>query len=347
MTTERRDAIRIVEHDPTWAVTFAEQATVIATVLAPCLVRPLEHIGSTAITGLAAKPIVDMVAVVHDISEVPARVAALTTAGWMHAPEPTDEQLGRMSFCFPSIEHRTHHLHVVEAKSTGWPGWLAYRDRLRSDAPARDEYATLKRDLAARFGADPNERDAYRAGKAGFIARITQDAIRDGVTAEVRARAGQAVDAREAESVRRFLELAPSLERPFDEDADPVHVTGSALVVSERGVILLKHKRLGLWLQPGGHIDPGETPAQAAVRESCEETGLRVNLLEDALIHLDVHPGPKGHTHLDLRYLCAAPPDDPQPPEDESPDTFWFGWDDALDLADDGLRGLLLARRPR
>lgn len=172
-------------------------------------------------------------------------------------------------------------------------------------------------------------------------------AVIDEVLDQVRARGDAPVDEREAESVRRFLELAPPLDRPFDEDGDPVHVTGSAIIVGERGVILHKHRRLGIWLQTGGHIDPGETPAEAAVRESCEETGLAVTLVEPTIIHVDVHPGPKGHTHLDLRYLCTAPPDDPSPADDESPDTFWFGWDEAIEIAEPGLRGLLLTRRPR
>ncbi len=171
-------------------------------------------------------------------------------------------------------------------------------------------------------------------------------ALIDDVCAQVRLRGDAPVDEREATSVRRFLELAPGLAEPFSETADPVHVTGSALVVSGRGVILHKHKRLGLWLQPGGHIEAGESPAEAAVRESCEETGLAATLAHDVLIHIDVHPGPKGHTHLDLRYLCNAPPLDPSPPEDESPAAFWFTWDEAIDRADPGLRGLLITRRP-
>ena len=67
------------------------------------------------------------------------------------------------------------------------------------------------------------------------------------------------------------------LDDPLDQALDAVHVTGSAIVVGPRGVVLLRHKRLGLWLQPGGHIDPGETPWDAALREAQEETGLEVS----------------------------------------------------------------------
>ena len=97
--------------------------------------------------------------------------------GWLAAPEPTDEGDHKLSFCFPSIERRSHHLHVVEESSRSWRGWLAFRDYLRSHADARQEYAALKQRLAAAHGGDPNERDAYRAGKAEFIRTITTRAL--------------------------------------------------------------------------------------------------------------------------------------------------------------------------
>lgn len=162
---------------------------------------------------------------------------------------------------------------------------------------------------------------------------------------EIQRRADEPVDDREAASASRILEELPRLARPFDEHADPFHVTGSALIVGPRGVVLHKHRKLGIWLQPGGHVDPDETPAEAAVREASEETGLPVELAEETIIHVDVHPGPNGHTHLDLRYLCTAPDHEPTPPPAESQEVFWFSWDAAIEMADEGLRGLLLARR--
>ncbi|HWL41302.1 MAG TPA: NUDIX domain-containing protein [Ilumatobacter sp.] len=150
-------------------------------------------------------------------------------------------------------------------------------------------------------------------------------------------------DHAERASVERFLTEYARLDDPFSETADPVHVTGSAIVVGPRGVILLKHKRLGLWLQPGGHVDPGEAPWEAAVRESREETGLPVTLTSPELVHVDVHAGGRGHTHLDLRYLVGVDGDpDPVPPEGESQEVFWFAWPAAVERAsDDRLKGLL------
>lgn len=161
-------------------------------------------------------------------------------------------------------------------------------------------------------------------------------------------RARTAVDERERLSIELFEYHLPRLERPYDEAADPVHVTASAIVAGTRGVVLHLHKRLGLWLQPGGHIEPGETPADGALREAREETGLVVSHPEAAarLVHVDVHPGPKGHTHLDVRFIVEADEHDPAPGEGESPEARWFTWEAAIGVADAGLVGALKAMRP-
>lgn len=161
------------------------------------------------------------------------------------------------------------------------------------------------------------------------------------------------VDDREATSIKRFLTAYDYLADPFDQELDAVHVTASGIVIGDRGVMLLKHKRLGIWLQPGGHVDPGETPWEAARRETQEETGLDARLngpFDDdgvpVLVHVDVHDGGRGHTHLDLRYLVDVGAADPAPPDGESQEIAWFAWPDAIALADPGLRGALLALRP-
>ena len=150
-------------------------------------------------------------------------------------------------------------------------------------------------------------------------------------------------DERERHSIEEFLRVVPSLAHPFDEQADPRHVTGSAIVVGNRGVLLHRHKRLNMWLQPGGHIEAGETPAQAAAREAHEETGLPIRHPRSGpwLVHLDVHPGLRRHTHFDVRYLVNAPDDDPSPAEGESQDAAWFEWDEAIGMVDAGLAGAL------
>lgn len=137
----------------------------------------------------------------------------------------------------------------------------------------------------------------------------------------------------------RFLGELARLDRPCDEYADPTHATASGIVVGRRGTVLHRHKRLGIWMQPGGHIDPGETPGTAALREATEELGLPVAHPEGGplLLHLDVHEAALGHTHLDLRYLLIGTDGDPHPPLGESPDARWYGWDEARAVADGGL----------
>jgi 8-oxo-dGTP pyrophosphatase MutT (NUDIX family)/GNAT superfamily N-acetyltransferase len=166
--------------------------------------------------------------------------------------------------------------------------------------------------------------------------------IRDQVTGR------RPVDARERYSMQQFVELFDPIEQPFLEQAGPVHVTGSAIVVTaDRSRVLLhKHKRLGMWLQPGGHIDPGELPWQGALREAVEETGLPASLVDDHLVHVDVHPGPRGHTHHDQRYLVESPHVPPAPPEGESPDVQWLQWHRAIALTEPGLEGALRALQP-
>lgn len=178
---------------------------------------------------------------------------------------------------------------------------------------------------------------------------MTPDELRERVRADVAAR--RPVDEREATSIELFLPTYDALEEPFSRSADAVHVTASGIVIGPRGVLLHRHRRLGTWLQPGGHIDPGELPWDAARREVDEETGVSTEyaeLLDDGtppLVHVDVHAGGKGHTHLDLRYLLVAGDVRPDPPPGESQEVGWFDWERAIEIADDGLRGALRSLR--
>jgi 8-oxo-dGTP pyrophosphatase MutT (NUDIX family) len=146
------------------------------------------------------------------------------------------------------------------------------------------------------------------------------------------------VDEREERSIAATVERLALPGDPYDQDLDPHHLTASAFVISSRGVILHRHRRLGIWVQPGGHVDHAETPREAVVRETLEETGLVVRHAQpESLFHVDLHPGPRGHTHYDLRYVVLAAPDDPSPGPGESPEVFWFDFDAATQRCEPAL----------
>jgi len=162
----RRDPIPIVAYDPEWPSLFTRERDRLEPVLAPWLVEPIEHIGSTAVPGLPAKPIIDMVAPIADHAAFHSALPPLNELSWVHVPEPGDEAARKWSICFPDVAWRTHHLHVVEQRSPCWRDWLAFRDHLRTDPDAAAQYGRIKADLASR---DDRDRTAYRTGKAPFI----------------------------------------------------------------------------------------------------------------------------------------------------------------------------------
>jgi len=161
-------------------------------------------------------------------------------------------------------------------------------------------------------------------------------------------------DAAERDDLETIRAFVARERAPFDRRLRDGHLTGSALVVSESGreTLLLHHRKLDRWLQPGGHANPDETSGErVALREAREETGLeglRLHPNAPRPLDVDVHDIPArgdepAHQHLDLRYLVLGPAG-ARPDRDhaETNDCRWFRWDElaALDL-DNGLRRAL------
>jgi 8-oxo-dGTP pyrophosphatase MutT (NUDIX family) len=130
------------------------------------------------------------------------------------------------------------------------------------------------------------------------------------------------------------------------------HITASALVIDPDGgrVLLTLHKKLQMWLQMGGHCEPGDARlADAALREATEESGVPgLSLLPGGPVRLDRHPiPPPCHCHFDVQYAVVAPPDATHTISDESLDLRWFGYDEVPKVADESVVRLLVATRAR
>jgi GrpB-like predicted nucleotidyltransferase (UPF0157 family) len=158
--------IVVVPYDPSWPARFESEKQILARILAPCIAGPIEHVGSTSVPGLAAKPVIDIMVAVESLDASRPAIAAVAQAGYLYWPYRADVMHW---FCKPSEAHRTHHLHLVPYRSALWQARLAFRDALRADSRLAEEYAQLKFQLAERHR---HHREAYTESKSGFIQRV-------------------------------------------------------------------------------------------------------------------------------------------------------------------------------
>jgi GrpB-like predicted nucleotidyltransferase (UPF0157 family) len=169
---ERAEPVEVVAYDPAWPAAFETLRTRIAPVLGELAVG-IEHVGSTAVPGLDAKPILDVDVVIRyasDFDEVARRLASL---GYQHLGDLGI--VGREAFRAPAGAPR-HHLFVCASGSAALQAHLTLRDALRADPALVTAYGTLKRELALQFRDD---RDSYTEGKTAFILSVLLD-VREG-----------------------------------------------------------------------------------------------------------------------------------------------------------------------
>jgi len=138
-------------------------------VLGRWLLAPVEHVGSTAVPGVAAKPILDLQAAVADLACAPRIATVLAPTGWHHVPPALDRRPWRRSFVQVIDGHRSAHLHLMTLGSPRWDEQLTFRDALRADRALAQRYAALKQRLVARHADD---REAYTTAKSAFIRAV-------------------------------------------------------------------------------------------------------------------------------------------------------------------------------
>lgn len=160
----RSNEVRIDAYDPAWPGRFAAEARRLRAALG-AHVAAIEHIGSTSVPGMPAKPIIDIAVAVDSLAPLESLEQALAGCGYVAKGEfglP-----GRQFFLREAPD--VFHVHVVEKHSGHFSAWLRFRDALRADAAVRDAYAALKHGLAARFAGN---RPAYTAAKGEFIRAV-------------------------------------------------------------------------------------------------------------------------------------------------------------------------------
>ena len=160
------DAIEIVPYDPAWPASYENEAALVLT----CLDHPplrIAHMGSTAVVGLAAKPVIDIIVLVADLDQVRPSIPTLEATGYSYWRDNPDKTKLFLVKGLPPAPQRTHHLHVY-TYAKEFDRRIRFRDALRESASLRADYVGLKQGLAERFAGD---REAYTAGKAEFIDR--------------------------------------------------------------------------------------------------------------------------------------------------------------------------------
>jgi GrpB-like predicted nucleotidyltransferase (UPF0157 family) len=162
------EPFEVVAYDPAWPHQFEAERALLEAVLEPWLEEGIHHVGSTAIPGLAAKPIIDMIAGVRDLIEARAAFDPLQNHSYEHTPHRAGiaHHFSKPSDRFYAT---THGLHLTEPGSDLWRERLAFRDALRDDAVLTTEYESLKRRLAREHPADIG---AYTAGKREFVVQV-------------------------------------------------------------------------------------------------------------------------------------------------------------------------------
>ena len=169
-----RGVVRLVPYDPGWVVLFEEEKARLSQALGEWALD-IKHVGSTAIPGGIAKPIIDISIAVQNFEEVFACVKPMEELGYVYGGE--NGIPGRHYFVKRNPA-TTHHIHMFEITSNPWHEHLLFRDYMRSHPEAIQAYTDLKRKLLEQF---PKNREAYTEGKAEFICSILDQALRENI----------------------------------------------------------------------------------------------------------------------------------------------------------------------
>ena len=163
----------ISPYSPDWPTQFHAIREELLSAFAPMVVT-IEHIGSTSVPGLAAKPVIDVLLGAHSLADIESKIKPLSEIGYSYVPKYEREIPTRRYFVRAQTTSLRVHLHAVELHSRIWKEHLAFRDRLRADANLRAQYQALKLRLAEEFADD---KAAYTDAKSPFIQAVLATAF--------------------------------------------------------------------------------------------------------------------------------------------------------------------------
>ncbi|HEX3850577.1 MAG TPA: GrpB family protein [Polyangiaceae bacterium] len=165
--------VYVVPYDSNWVHRFEAEREHLGELLAPWRLGPIEHVGSTAVPDLCAKPVIDVMVGVASLAQSAPALDVLGRAGYQHAAYKTDVMHW---FCKPSFELRTHHIHLIPFESELWRERLAFRDALRFEPALATEYAELKQTLARSLEFD---REAYTEARLRSLRGFSNSSARE------------------------------------------------------------------------------------------------------------------------------------------------------------------------
>ncbi|MEI6519551.1 MAG: GrpB family protein [bacterium] len=163
--------VKLSPFSPQWEKLYKIEEKRIADALG-ALAMDIQHIGSTSIPGLSAKPVIDIAIMIPQISDLDKCIPLMESAGFEYLG---DFGLPGRNF-FVLGNPRTCHVHMVEKGSNHWKQWIIFRDYLVAHPDVAEKYDSLKKELAEKF---PNDRESYLAGKAPLIAEILENAAKE------------------------------------------------------------------------------------------------------------------------------------------------------------------------
>jgi len=172
--------IALVPYDLDWPRQFELERALLARVFADVAVS-IEHVGSTAVPGLGAKPVIDIMVGVPALADVESRIPELERDGYEYVREYEARLPERRYLRKPRVGSRTHHLHAVVRGGAFWRRHLLFRDYLRAHPEAASAYLELRQRLAARHRTDPA---AYSEGKSSFVEALLLRAAAEGSAAQ-------------------------------------------------------------------------------------------------------------------------------------------------------------------